>query len=169
MRSARRGLTTLLVVALLPGAALAHEVRPGFLELRETAADTYSLLWKKPSGGEVEIEIAPIVPAGCAISTLDRQRIVPGAAIARATLTCDGGLAGKTLAIEGLEVTITDVLVRVHHADGRLESHLLRPTSPTVTLGATTTGWSGPPPTCGSACSTSSWASTICCSCSACC
>jgi hydrogenase/urease accessory protein HupE len=30
------------------------------------------------------------------------------------------------------------VLLRVHHADGRLESHLLRPASPYVTLGAVT-------------------------------
>jgi len=32
------------------------------------------------------------------------------------------------------------VLVRVHHADGRLESHMLRPATPSVTLGAVTTG-----------------------------
>jgi hydrogenase/urease accessory protein HupE len=130
----------LAIVASLPRATLAHETRPGFLELRETVPHTYSLLWKKPAGGEVEIEIAPVVPVGCTISTLDRQQIVPGAAIARATLVCSGGLAGKTLAIEGLEATVTDVLVRLHHADGRLESHLLRPTSPLVTLGGTTTG-----------------------------
>ena len=138
MRSARRGLAMLALVALLPATAFAHETRPGFLELRETAPDTYSLLWKKPSGGEVEIDIAPVVPDGCVLSTLDRQQIVPGAAISRATLTCDDGLAGKTLSIAGLEATVTDVLVRVHHADGRLESHLLRPTSPRVELGGAT-------------------------------
>ena len=58
--------------------------------------------------------------------------------IVRGTLTCAGGLAGKTIAIAGLEATITDVLVRLHHADGRLESHLLRPATPSVTLGAVT-------------------------------
>jgi hydrogenase/urease accessory protein HupE len=31
--------------------------------------------------------------------------------------------------------------VRVHHADGRLESHLLKPMNPSVTLGASTTAW----------------------------
>jgi hydrogenase/urease accessory protein HupE len=58
--------------------------------------------------------------------------------IVRGTLTCSGGLAGKTITIAGLEATITDVLVRLHHADGRLESHLLRPATPSVTLGAVT-------------------------------
>ncbi len=120
-------------------AARAHEVRPGFLELRQTGPETHSLLWKKPAGGEVEIQIAPVVPEGCRLATPDRQQLTPGAVIVRGTLTCAGGLAGKTIAIAGLEATITDVLVRVHHADGRLESHLLRPATPSVTLGAVTT------------------------------
>ena len=41
--------------------------------------------------------------------------------------------------IEGLDGTITDVLVRLHHSDGRLESYLLRPVSPSVTFGGVTT------------------------------
>jgi hydrogenase/urease accessory protein HupE len=116
----------------------AHEARPGFLELKETAPESYTLLWKKPTGGEVEIQIAPVVPEGCRLATPDQQQVTPGAMIVRGTLTCGGGLAGKTIAIAGLEATITDVLVRVHHADGRLESHLLRPAMPSVTLGAVT-------------------------------
>jgi hydrogenase/urease accessory protein HupE len=129
----------LLVVAglLLPVAppARAHEARPGFLELRETAPETYALLWKKPSGGEVEIQIAPAIPDGCHLATRDRQQLTPGAVIVRGTLACRGGIAGKTIVIAGLEATATDVLVRLHHADGRLESHLLRPAPPSVTLG----------------------------------
>jgi hypothetical protein len=127
-----------LVLAGSP-AARAHEARPGFLDLRETSPETYSLLWKKPTGGEVEIQIAPAIPDGCRLAMPDRQQLTPGAMIVRGTLTCPGGLAGKTLAITGLEATITDVLVRLHHADGRLESHLLRPASPSVTLGGVTT------------------------------
>ena len=118
----------------------AHETRPGFLELRESDPTTYSLLWKRPTGGEVEIQIAPVVPEGCRLATPDRQQLTPGAVLVRGTLTCAGGLAGKTLRIAGLETTITDVLVRIHHADGRLESHLLRPATPSVTLGGVTTG-----------------------------
>ena len=120
-------------------AALAHEARPGFLDLRETGPGTYSFLWKKPTGGEVEIQIAPVIPEGCRLVTSDRQQPTPGAMIVRGVLTCEGGLAGKTIAVAGLPSTITDVLVRLHHADGRLESHLLRPATPSVTLGAVTT------------------------------
>jgi hydrogenase/urease accessory protein HupE len=121
------------------GTGVAHEARPGFLELRQTGPETYSFLWKKPTGGEVEIQIAPVIPKDCRLATSDRQQLSPGAFIVRGTLTCAGGLAGKTIVVAGLEATITDVLVRLHHADGRLESHLLRPTNPSVTLGGVTT------------------------------
>jgi hydrogenase/urease accessory protein HupE len=135
----RRVLIAGVGLALAASVATAHEARPGFLELRETGPETYSLLWKKPAGGEVETQIAPVVPDGCRLATSDRQQLTPGATIVRGTLTCPGGLAGRTIAIAGLPSTITDVLVRLHHADGRLESHLLRPATPSVTLGGVTT------------------------------
>jgi hydrogenase/urease accessory protein HupE len=138
----RRAALLAMAVALasLPSrGAEGHEVRPGFLELRETAPDTYSVLWKHPAGGEVRISIAPVFPEGCSFHTPDRQQMTPGAVIVRGTLRCEGGLGGKTIVVAGLEATITDVLVRLHNADGRLESHLLRPTSPSATLGGTTT------------------------------
>ena len=138
----RRGFLLLALLFLgVPGPAAAHETRPGFLDLRETAPGVYSLLWKRPTGGEVEIRINPVIPEGCTLVTEDKQQQVsPGAVVVRGILRCEGGLKDKVLRIAGLETTITDVLVRVHHADGRLESHLLRPGSPVVTLGGSTTG-----------------------------
>jgi hydrogenase/urease accessory protein HupE len=123
------------------GTADAHEMRPGFLELREREPGIYGFLWKKPSGGEVEVSFAPTLPGDCRLAAPGQQRLTPGALVVRGTLRCEGGIQGKSLAIDGLAATTTDVLVRVHHADGRLESHLLRPVSPAVTLGARTTGW----------------------------
>ncbi len=119
--------------------AFAHEARPGYLELTETGPDTYSFLWKRPTGGEVELQLSPIIPPDCTLVTLDHQQLAIGAVVVRGTLTCPGGLAGKTIEIDGLEGTITDVLVRLHHRDGRLESYLLRPVSPSVTFGGVTT------------------------------
>lgn len=138
----KRGVVLALAASLglaWTSAAPAHEMRPGFLELRELRADAYAFLWKKPTGGEVEIQIAPVIPEDCRLATPDRQALSPGAVVVRGTLTCPGGLEGKTIAIAGLAVTLTDVLVRLHHADGRLESHLLRPVAPSVTLGGVTT------------------------------
>lgn len=133
MRSLARSLTAALALCAA-SVAIAHEVRPGFLEITQTAADSYGFLWKKPSGGEVELQIAPVVPPPCRLVVPGAQQLAPGAVVVRGTLTCPGGIAGKTIAIAGLQSTITDVLVRVNHADGRSESHLLRPSAPSVTL-----------------------------------
>ncbi len=142
MRMKPIAVAALALAALGAGAstAAAHESRPGFLELLEIGPDTYTLLWKKPSGGEIEIFIAPILPKECRLAAAGQQ-LTPGALIVRGTLTCEGGIAGKAIAIDGLESTITDVIVRLHHADGRLESHVLKPTNPMVMLGAPTSGW----------------------------
>jgi hypothetical protein len=121
--------------------AWAHETRPGYLELRETTGGSYDLLWKRPAGGEVEIRIAPAVPDGCRFDGGEGVQLTPGAVVVRGELNCTDGLAGKTLSITGLEATITDVLVRIEHADGRVESHLLKPMTPAVELGAATTAW----------------------------
>jgi hydrogenase/urease accessory protein HupE len=133
----RRFVQALAAALALCGAnlATAHEVRPGLLELTQATDDSYGFLWKKPSGGEVELQIAPVVPPECRLVVPGAQRLSPGAVVVSGQLSCPGGIAGKTLGIAGLESTITDVLVRVNHADGRLESHLLRPTTPSVTFG----------------------------------
>ena len=165
----RAFLASVALVLAGAAAARAHEARPGFLELREKGPETYSFLWKKPTGGEIEIQITPRIPEGCRLATADRQLLTPGALIVRGTLTCRGGLAGKAIVIGGLEATITDVLVRLHHADGRLESHLLRPATPSVTLGGVHHRHSGRSAMPSSGSSTSCSASTTCSSCWVCC
>jgi hydrogenase/urease accessory protein HupE len=120
------------------GAAMAHELRPGVLELREGQPGTYSLLWKRPAGGEVEIRIAPVLPPECRAASPGATLLTPGALVVRGTFACEGGLRGRTILIDGLQSTLTDVLVRVYHADGWLETHLLKPMNPSVTLGERT-------------------------------
>ena len=139
----RRALIAMMAAAvvLAAGGVEAHETRPGFLELRARGNGEYSFLWKKPSGGEIEIYIAPLIPDGCRLATAGEQSLTPGALVVRGVLHCEGGIEGKTVAIDGLASTITDVIVRVHHAGGRLESHLLKPIAPSVTLGALTSTW----------------------------
>ena len=131
----RRTVLLLLLGGAAARAALAHETRPGYLEVREASAGRYEVLWKQPALGEMRLKIDPVFPRTCRIAGPGALDEAPGALVARLTLDCDGGLAGKPIAIAGLEATMTDVLLRVHHADGREETHLLRPSSVSATIG----------------------------------
>jgi hydrogenase/urease accessory protein HupE len=121
-------------LAALP--ACAHESRPGYLEAREVAAGRYEVLWKQPAVGDLVLRLNPVFPETCELIGADRQ-LVPGAMSTRLTLSCPGGLAGKTIEFIGLQDTITNVLVRIYHQDGSEETHLVHPAVPFVTIRGT--------------------------------
>ncbi len=118
-----------------PTPAAAHEVRPGYLELRETAPGVFSVLWKKPARGDLILKIDPAFPAGCAVVGIGSEEMRGGAYVARATIECEDGLTGKTIQIAGLRSTLTDVLVRLHYLNGLQETHLVQPNSPELLVG----------------------------------
>jgi hypothetical protein len=126
-----------LFAALLP--ARAHELQPAFLELTETAPGAYSVLWKLPSLGEasdVRLPIVPVFPDACRSSGEARTARAGTAWLFTARIECAGPLAGRTIAFEGLEAFATDVLVRAQHLDGSVETHVVKPLQPSVTLRA---------------------------------
>jgi hydrogenase/urease accessory protein HupE len=132
-------LLALLFVLLMAAPAYAHESRPGYLELREVSDGNYEVLWKQPAVGDLVLRLNPVFPESCTLTGADRQ-LLPGAMSTRLTLSCPGGLAGKTIRIAGLEDTLTSVLVRVYHRDGSEETHLVHPTVPFVTIRGSA-GW----------------------------
>jgi len=136
-----RAILALLTALLWPTLAQAHEARPGYLELNETAKGQYDVLWKQPANGEYALRMDPVFPTDCALSGADNRKLLPGAMLTRFRLACPGGLEGKPITIAGLEMTLTDVLVRLHKLDGREETLLARATDTTVTVGGGGGGW----------------------------
>lgn len=131
----------LMVEVGLAGQARAHEVRPGYLEIRETGENLYQVLWKQPAAGELRLSIDPVLPEICKPADSGTQELTGAALLVRAELRCEGGLAGQTVSISGLDATLTDVVVTVHYRSGASETHLLRPAAPSVVLeGASSTG-----------------------------
>jgi hypothetical protein len=53
------------LLALSPVFAFAHEVRPGYLELREVDSGVFSTTWKVPARGEYHLAIEPVYPDFC--------------------------------------------------------------------------------------------------------
>jgi len=127
-----RGLAwvALLGVAFIAAApVLAHEVRPAYLELREISAGRFSVLWKVPARGEMRLSLAVRLPVRCETTEPPRRVDAGGAITERWQVECGGGLFGETVAVVGLDATLTDVLARVERADGTSQVVRLTPTA----------------------------------------
>lgn len=134
------GLGLWLILGLTMGAApmpaSSHEVRPALVSIAERPGGRYEIIWKQPTMGEVAVRLVPRISGG----VLDRAPSeVQGAGDFQLTVWRDidpgkGGLEGRTLQIEGLGETITDVLVEITLADGSTDQEILHPQDPRMTL-----------------------------------
>jgi hydrogenase/urease accessory protein HupE len=107
----------------------ADELRPGYLELRQTDQNTYSLLFKIPARGEdLRLAIYVTLPEGTRDAGAPRVSFGDGAYVERRTIRRDGGLTGHAIGIEGLSATSTDVLVRIETLAGAIQTERLSPT-----------------------------------------
>jgi hypothetical protein len=130
----------LLIVVLLGALASrlsAHEVRPAYLELRETGPETYDVFWKVPGQGEnMRLGIYVELPAGFTNVTTPRASMANNAFTERSTVKRAGGLTGGTIHIAGLTATMTDVLVRLERLDGSAQVTRLTPSTPSFVVEA---------------------------------
>jgi len=124
-----------------PHPVQAHEIRPGYLELRENAPGHYSVLWKQPANGEYALRMTPTFPDSCTLNGNADRQLLPGELVSRFSLACTESLDGQTITIAGLETTLTDVLISVRKSNGVEETHLARPAAISVTIGEESKGF----------------------------
>ena len=125
------------LAANLPEVACGHEVRPGYLELRQTEAETWSVLWKVPAQGDMRLSIHPRFPENCALAGEPVALQAAGAYTERTAIACKGGLVRRAIGIDGLSATMTDVLVRSVRADDSVQVARLTPSAPAFVFEAT--------------------------------
>jgi hydrogenase/urease accessory protein HupE len=130
----------LLLAALLLAAvsAVGHEVRPAYLQITEVAPERFEVLWKQPVLADRRLPIDPVLPPDCAPTATAAPEHTGTALIQTWHAHCD--LRRGRLAIAGLSATLTDVLVRIRYLDGDGVHQILRPSSPTLDLGAPAPG-----------------------------
>lgn len=135
----RHTILMLLAVLAMGGVhhAQAHELRPGYLELRQTGAEHFAMLWKVPARNELRLGLYLQLPENCAPVSEPLRFQTADAYIERATMVCPGGLEGQRLAIDGLTATLTDVLVRLVRADGAPQIVRLTPSAPSFVVATT--------------------------------
>jgi hydrogenase/urease accessory protein HupE len=116
---------------------LGHEVRPAYLELRETGPESYDVFWKVPGQGEnMRLGIYVELPVGSTNVAAPRASMANNAFTERWTVRRVGGLTGGTIHIAGLTATMTDVLVRLERLDGSAQITRLTPSSPSFVVEA---------------------------------
>ncbi|NRG16085.1 HupE/UreJ family protein [Rhizobiales bacterium] len=126
----------LIVATILSGcSADAHESRPAYLQITQTAPSQFTLLWRTPMRGSVPLPVIVKLPADVrdirnplvqtlSDSRLERRWIEIG----------PEGLAGARIGFPGLELTITDAITQVKMLDGRSWMAIARPSQPWVEM-----------------------------------
>ena len=92
----------LALIQLWLAAALAHEVRPAYLQLRQVDADTYDVLWKVPALGE-EQRLALYIAFTPETVTVGKPRttFLNNALLQQWRVRRAGGLDGTPMRIDG--------------------------------------------------------------------
>jgi len=123
----------LAALLLWSASGAAHESRPAYLQIDETQPGQYDVLWKRPAQGDLTLGLAPVWPEACRDSVPRAAQAAPGALTERRLIDCgEAGLVGQRIAIAGLAMTLTDVLVRIQFLDGRMQTNLVKPAAPSL-------------------------------------
>jgi hypothetical protein len=121
--------------------ALAHELRPAYLELHEDKAGEFRALWKTPMRGEMRLALAPEFSGRTAQLTPIVTRHTDNAAVQTWRLHAIEPSRGQSVRIAGLQGTMTDALVRMEFADGSTWVKRLTAAAPAAEIPARPGGW----------------------------
>jgi hydrogenase/urease accessory protein HupE len=125
MRSAARAL---LVIVCSFSPLHADELRPAFLQLSESSADTFDVLWKVPARGQNQrLSLDVVFDDTTRVVQEPLSGFVENNHTTRWQIQRANGLAGMPIAIDGLERSSTEVLVRIEYLDGASGTERLTP------------------------------------------
>jgi hypothetical protein len=124
-------LAGLALAVLLPvSSAWAHEVRPAYLEVKQTGPTQFSILWRTPVLSGMRLPIVLKLPDDAQNVKEPTIQELTDSLVERRWIDAGlGGLAGKRIEFVGLQGTITDVLVRVEWLDGSSQVTRVLPSS----------------------------------------
>lgn len=122
-----------LVFAISAVTLRAHEVRPAYLLVQESAPGAWDVTWKQPLLEGSRLKIAPDFrgDGACDWQPLSQENLGTSV-VERGMLSC----AIDSITIAGLERTLTDVIVDFRPLEGEKRTALLKPDARTLDLGA---------------------------------
>ena len=129
LRHAARGGAALAGVLACAAVAAGHEVRPAYLEITATGDRRIEILWKQPVLAGRAVRLVPRLSNGWLDGDPAAQQLTLNHLIKlwRPAGGTAPDLEGVAITVEGLERTITDVLVRIDLGEGRRLDRFLKP------------------------------------------
>ena len=128
-------IAVLVLAVALP--ASADEFRPAYLQLTQTSADSYDVLWKSPALDEyTPLKVHPVFPAGVTEQGARHSTFAAGTMRQRWQIVVPGGLNGKAIVFPGLAEARIDILVRLERLDGTVQLERILPSQPSFTAKA---------------------------------
>jgi len=135
MRRVLQWMAVLVFLVALP--AVADEFRPAYLQLTQTSADSYDVLWKSPALDEyTPLKVRPVFPAGVTEQGARHSTFAAGTMRQRWQIVVPGGLNGKAIEFPGLAEARIDILVRLERQDGTVQLERILPSQPSFTARA---------------------------------
>jgi hydrogenase/urease accessory protein HupE len=128
---------------LAASAASAHETRPAYLEIQETTPGHFSVLWRTPLMAGMRLPVVLKLPDNVRDLREPSVQELSDSLVERRWVDAGpDGLSGRRIEFSGLQMTITDVLVRLEMLDGRKWTTIVHPSQPWIEIVASQT-WAG--------------------------
>jgi len=122
---ARSSLLLLLVVASV---SHAHDARPNYVQVTETAPNTYSVMWKVPASVPGASLPYPTFPEDCVADRQVAWREAGAEFVGQQVFACDNGLSGRAIGIRFPVVNPSlSTLYKVRFANGEEHVKILKP------------------------------------------
>lgn len=137
-RCVAMGLLFALVVSSLAmsQSASAHEVRPAYMQIDQVGPTRYNVLWRTPMLSGMRLPIILRFSDGIQVVSGPNERQLPDSVVERSIIDAPDGLVGQRITFVGLQVSLTDVMVRVKLEDGTVTTTMVRPSQPWIEVQA---------------------------------
>ena len=135
-------LSLLFFSAALVAPALAHELQPGALDIRQLTPERYEVIWRAPIYYSKPHPAVLQLPDDWNTIGEPTVRMLGDSHLHRRVFEVpDGLIRGATIRLAGLEATITDVFVRITWLSGDEARAVIRPRQPWFTIEGQRSGW----------------------------
>ena len=123
--AARFSFLFLLIVASV---AHAHDARPNYVQISETAANSFSVMWKVPASVPGAALPFPTLPEGCTAEQPPTWQAAGAEFVGQQVFICNASLSGRTVGIEFPTYNPSlSTLYKVRLANGEEHVRILRP------------------------------------------